>query len=174
MSKVWARPLAVAGVGLLLVGCATPPGGTAMQVNDARISTADVDRAASDCANLVHTTKDKVRTQVATMYLQGLIAQELAAQNGVQVSDAARTAQVASNGVGPLMDSGACQAVVDKWLTIKVLEQDWGAPKIISEAAHLDIQVNPQFGPFQAESLSLPGGSGSLSSAASSAPVTPR
>lgn len=154
-----------------LAGCAVPSGGTAFDVNGSTISTRDVDRAAADCAKLVGSTPDKIRVQVATMYLQGLIAEQVATNTNVTVSDAEKSSVAKSQNLGPLMDGGACQAAVETWLNIAVVQQKLGAQKLVAEAKKLDVKVNPIFGPFKASNLSLPGGSGSLSNQGSS-PVT--
>ena len=154
-----------------LAGCAAPSGGTAFDVNGATISTRAVDQAATDCARLVGSTRDKIREQVATMYLQGLIAQQVAATDKVAISAGEKTAVVSSQNLGQLMDGSACQAAVETWLNIAVLQQKIGAQKLLADAQKLTIQVNPIYGPFQASNLSLPGGSGSLSGVGSGAPL---
>lgn len=161
--KAATRVFALAVAGIALAGCATPSGGTAMQVNGARVSLRDLDRSADDCARLTKSTKDAVRGGVANMYLQGLIAEQLAARDGLTITDADRTAQATKDQATPLMDGGACQQAVTKWLSIRVLENKMSAEDIIAQAKQLNIQVNPQFGPYKADSIGLPGGSGSLS-----------
>ena len=146
-----------------LAGCAVPSGGTAFDVNGARVSTREVDRAATDCAKLVGSTPEKIRTQVATMYLQGLIAQKVAANNDVTVTDSEKAAVAKSQNLAPLMDGSACQSAVDTWLNIAVVQQKMGAQKLVSEANKLTVKVNPIYGPYKPSNLSLPGGSGSLS-----------
>ena len=166
-----ARAIAAVVSVVALAGCAVPSGGTAFDVNGTTISNRDVNQAATDCAKLVGSTPDKIRTQVATMYLQGLIAQQVAAANGVSVSDSEKAAIAKSQNLKPLMDGSACQSAVGTWLTIAVLQQKMGAQKLVSEANKLTVKVNPIYGPFKASNLSLPGGSGSLSNEGSS-PVT--
>lgn len=166
-----ARAIAAVVSVVALAGCAVPSGGTAFDVNGTTISNRDVNQAASDCAKLVGSTPDKIRTQVATMYLQGLIAQQVAATDKVAISAGEKTAVVSSQNLGQLMDGSACQAAVETWLNIAVLQQKIGAQKLLADAQKLTIQVNPIYGPFQASNLSLPGGSGSLSGVGSGAPL---
>ena len=154
-----------------MAGCAAPSGGTAFDVNGATISTRAVDQAATDCAKLVGSTHDKIREQVATMYLQGLIAQQVAVADNVTISDGEKSAVVKAQNLNQLMDGGACQNAVDTWLNIAVLQQKVGAQKLLADAQKLSVQVNPIYGPFQASNLSLPGGSGSLSDLSSAAPL---
>lgn len=166
-----ARAIAAVVSVVALAGCAVPSGGTAFDVNGSTVSTRDVNRAATDCAKLVGSTPDKIRTQVATMYLQGLIAEKVAANNDVTVSDAEKAAVAKSQNLKPLMDGSDCQSAVDTWLNIAVLQQKMGAQKLVSEAQKLTVKVNPVYGPYKASNLSLPGGSGSLSNEGGS-PVT--
>lgn len=154
-----------------LAGCAAPAGGTAFDVNGATISTRAVDQAATDCAKLVGSTHDKIREQVATMYLQGLIAQQVAATDNVAISAGEKTAVISSQNLGQLMDGSSCQDAVDTWLNIAVLQQKLGPQKLLADAQKLTVKVNPIYGPFQASDLSLPGGSGSLSDVSSAAPL---
>ena len=166
-----ARVIAAVVTVAAMAGCAAPTGGTAFDVNGATISTRAVDRSATDCAKLVGSTHDKIREQVATMYLQGLIAQQVAAADNVTISDGEKSAVVKAQNLGQLMDGAACQDAVETWLNIAVLQEKVGAQKLLADAKSLNVQVNPIYGPFQPSNLSLPGGSGSLSDVGSATPL---
>lgn len=162
---------AALAVALTVGGCATPPGGIALKVDGRTVSNRQVDRSTTDCLRVnPQSARADVRGAVATMYLQGLIGDRVARAEHIVVNQDAREAavrQLATTGqdVSRLRDGGQCQRAVDSWLSLIVVESRLGAAKLLATAHRLDprVQVNPQYGGYDATRLTLTGASGSLS-----------
>lgn len=159
-----ARGLVATLAVVAVAGCATPPGGTAFEVNGQTVSNRQVDRSASDCATLSGVgNKSAIRSDVASILLRGLIARQVAADNDITITDAARTAAETKYQSSKLMNGGQCQVAGEANLDLLVVLENMGEAKFVAAARKLTVVVNPQYGTYDPTSVGLSGRSGSLS-----------
>lgn len=161
------RPLrllaAAAVVPFALGGCAQHSGAAA-SVNGTGISEAQVDAATTQLAQLAQGDPRNYRLGVVNAGIRGAVAERLAADNGISLSDAERAKAMADLPQFEPMKSTEDGTVF--WNALannRVVTLALGEDKLLSQCAALNVQVNPRYGSWIPQACSLAGDSGSLS-----------
>lgn len=151
-------------VGLLLAGCAAGTPSTSAVVNGTSVSESDVTRWSNGCAPAFQNTPAAVRPAMVNAAMQGALADTIAAEKSITVTDADRVRGVASMQDADLLmaDPDCAEAVLAVSSLIFVADK-LGTEAFTQAIADSDVEVNPRYGTWDPAAVGLSGNSGSLS-----------
>jgi len=164
------RVLAATAVGLLALSGCVHDSGVAARVGGATLTEAQV-RQAADAVAAADQTNDAglYLAPVASAVVQGLVAGQVAAANGVALTDATRAETIgAYPSLAQLQQLGA-GALADRMADYVYTRTKLGEDAFLAGCAAVPVSVNPHYGNWSKELCSLDGQSGSLSRAAKAA-----
>lgn len=170
------RVLAVtAVVGLTLVGCGRADPGVAAYVGDQEITQAQVDQAVSGLGSLVQAGQSVSVEAVVNALVQGELAQQIAADQKVPLTDAARAAALKGTNLADLVKVPDAQPVVCDVADQAIVAQQLGNAAYLEQVKGRRVILNPRYGVLDpARKTIVTDKSGSLSVPAPNAsPVQP-
>lgn len=152
---------------LALTGCAGDPN-VAAYVDGSPIRQAEVDTLARAISQTVDTagSEGTLRPVVLSILVQTKVAEAVAAEQQIEVTDAERQAVLATNaGLAALAQNPATADFTLRYLNAGlVLNSDKGSAAAAAVYARTAVRLNPRLGTWDAESHSVAeGSSGSLS-----------
>lgn len=152
---------------LALTGCAGDPN-VAAYVNGSRISQAEVDTLARAIAQTVDTAgaEGTLRPVVLSILVQTKVAEVVAKEQKIEVTEAERQSVLASNpGLASLAQNPATADFILRYLNAGlVLSSDKGSVAADEVYARTPVRLNPRLGTWDAEAHAVAeGSSGSLS-----------
>lgn len=163
------RMIAVAGVlsGAAVLGGCAQNGSTVASVDGTRITRSQLDQSMSGARQLSQTGQQPSSGQVLTIMIRGQIADQVARQRGIQISQADRDKQL-NPAVLQVADArDLAYALADTQIVVNAVGQD-GFKKALAAA---DVSVNPRFGTWDPkQTFGVQSGSGSLSQIAQNRP----
>lgn len=164
------RVLAAAAVGVLALSGCTQDAGVAARVAGVALTESQV-RQQADALGAIDQTNDAglYLGPVAGTMVQGLVAAQVAAANGLAVTDATRAETIALN---PTLDEyrqAGAGALVDRMADYIFVRTRMGDEAFLAGCATIPVSVNPRYGAWSKELCSLDGQSGSLSRPAKAA-----
>jgi hypothetical protein len=162
------RRAGVAGVALLVLsatGCANAEPGVAAYVGNERITQRQVD----DAVDAISTTLEEgqtVSTQaVVSAMIQGAMAEQIAARQGIAITDSDRVDVLKNSNLAPLLQVPGARPVIDDIADQEIVVQRLGQ-QYLTEIGRIDVTLNPRFGvldpnlktiiPDQSSSLASP------------------
>lgn len=160
------RVLAAAAVSaLVLTGCAQSPT-VAATVDGVTVSERAVEEAALAVETALGAPAGEARTFAVNRIIQGKLAETMAADNGIVLSDSERAQILRSQ---PQLEALATQpggkALAEDWIDISLVAQALGQEKLVTELAKHDVVVNPRYGQWDIQTGAT-AGTGSLSTEA--------
>lgn len=164
MRPVKIAAIAAAGV-LGLSGCAGSDPQVAAYVDGVEVSVSQVDTVSRAVANINGDIPGGFNSAVASAFVQGKLAQELAAENNVDLSGQ-RAEALAGNGLQSLANDPATQDFAAAYADfILIAQTESGMAALQGKSAAASITINPRYGEWDVSRVSIPdGASGSLSS----------
>lgn len=164
----WVRALIaglLAAIVTLLAGCAGGSPGVVAYVGDSRISETQLRGAVAGVQESLAADGQQVSdAAVVNVLIHGEIANQIAAQHNVTVTDAQRDALVGPSNLAPLLTNDLAKpvayALADQQLVAKAI----GPQAYTAEVAAIDVTLNPRFGVLDPASKTIiEGASSSLS-----------
>ena len=138
-----------------LTGCASWPGAGA-RVGEVRIADDTIVRASAAIQELRGATDGdatEVLQTAVTGFTLGEAATQIAAQNNLPVTAAAKAAAVTASPA--LLASPEAAALVDAIATNAVVSESLGQAAYVEQLSRIDIQVNPRYGNWSASQAAL-------------------
>ena len=159
---------ALAAVLVLASGCAI--GGspsTVAYVGDSRITQRELDAALTGVQQALGPDEPVATEAVVDVLIHGVIADQIAAQRQVTVTDSQRDALLVESNLAPLLDVPAAKEVAYDVADQQLVGQAVGPQAYLQDVQAIDVELNPRFGVLdpaqkriiqgQSSSLSLPG-----------------
>lgn len=154
----------------LLAGCA-PSAGTAMVINDSKVSVSHIDALTEGCQTALDNAgkggdypEGEVSQAVASWVAQGLVADALIERDNITVSD--DDLQKARSGLrneDVFTSTADCADAFMGIVKLTAYVSLEGRDKALAEASDIEVEVNPRYGQWNTADLTIDG-SGSLSS----------
>ncbi|CEI46564.1 Hypothetical protein PFCIRM513_04265 [Propionibacterium freudenreichii] len=153
----------------MFAGCSPSPA-TAIELDGARVSESTITRYADGCSKMLDAgggagqyTPGDIRRVVVSYVGEGMIADQLAREYGVTLSDSDmdQAKQAPGNARGLLADNDCAQAV-DGQLRLTALVLSAKGKNVQKDAASLAPVVNPRYGAWSPTDFAV-AGTGSLS-----------
>lgn len=145
----------VAAAALALTGCAQPPGAAA-RVNGVDIPDSVVREATSVVSSQLGMAESTVLRQVAVDITMAEASTQLAARNGVEVSQARiDEALQLDPRVDALADIPASRAWAEGLATTYVVIDQMGSEAYARQLRELPISINPRYGTWDSQNLDL-------------------
>lgn len=152
----------VAGL-VLLAGCSMPSPSVAVQIGDEAIKESTVTKVAEGCASLVGESANALRLDIVRLLTQGAIARQVAAAGSIDVSQGSLDKILAqATQMKALKANAECAQVADSFAAVQLVVASLGESQFIGTAAALPIRLNPRYGTWTPQSLSM-AGTGSIS-----------
>lgn len=150
----------------LIAGCSPMPS-TAAQVGDTRITESQLDADAASCESVGITSAQVSRGQLVQAELLGAIAEELAAMNGVTVSDEEALALLQTNSPdSSALGDPECARVAAQsaklQLVVTAMGDNADLNALQQQFESVEVQLNPRYGVWDPAGSGVTG-TGSLS-----------
>ena len=168
--------LAAASAAFLAVGvtagCAHASPSVAAYVDGTTITSAQLDAAVAGVQKTVEEGQQVSSQAVLDAMVHGVIADRIAAKNGITVSDAERVAALQGSNLEPLLPIPAAKDVAYDVADQQIVAQKVGSQPYLDQVAQQDVTVNPRYGVLdEKQKLINPEQSGSLARPASPSPT---
>ncbi len=163
---------AVALVALLVAGgCGYSPGVVAY-VGDARITQSELDRGVRGVQQTLGEGQQVAVGAVVNVLIQGRVAEQIARERGITVTDTDRDQVLKSSNLAPLLAVPDAKPVAFDAATQQIVAQRIGAEAYLKALAATTVTLNPRFGTLEPQQKTiLDGSSGSLSQPANPQPT---
>ena len=154
----WLLVAVVAGL-LALSGCSTPGGNIAATVNGAPITVTQLDTTVAAVA--------RENAAVLTMSIRGAMARVIAAENGVEINGQGRIAALAANtqisGYAKFLDDPQARSFAEDAADLSLVLNKVGADAFLARAKQIPVQLNPRYGSWSVDQLTVATSGGQLS-----------
>ena len=172
------RPLVAATVllGLALTGCGQSQPGVVAYVGDARISESDVDSAVTGLTSALQPGQTVARDAVVNALVQGVLAEQIAADRGITVTDADREKVLKGTNLESLVSLPAVKPIAYDVADSAIVSQKVGSEAYLAELAKRRVTLNPRYGVLDPKLKTVvtdQSGSLSVPAPGASAPATP-
>jgi len=161
----WLLVAVVAGV-LALSGCSTPGGNIAATVNGAPITVTQLDTTVAAVAR-ESAERDQLNAAVLTMSIRGAMARVIAAENGVEINGQGRIAALAANtqisGYAKFLDDPQARSFAEDAADLSLVLNKVGADAFLARAKQIPVQLNPRYGSWSVDQLTVATSGGQLS-----------
>ncbi|MDN5769900.1 MAG: SurA N-terminal domain-containing protein [Microlunatus sp.] len=170
MRRRWsAAVLLMLLLALFASGCAA--GGspsTVAYVGDTQITQRQLDDALSGVQSTLGPDQQVSPSAVVSVLIHGVIAQQIAAEQGVTVTDAQRNALVNGSNLAPLLSVPAAKTVAYDIADQQLVARQVGPEVYLKGVQDIPVELNPRFGVLDpAQKTIIDGQSSSLSVPAS-------
>ena len=171
--------LAAAAVALValggVAGCANANPSVAAYVDGTPITSKQLDAAVAGVGETIEEGQQVSPQAVLDALVQGAIAEKLAAQNDIVITDAQRDTALKGSNLEPLLPIPAAKAVAYDVVDQQLVAAKLGGQAYLAAVAKQRVTVNPRYGVLDpSQQLIVDGKSGSLAKPASpSASPTP-
>jgi hypothetical protein len=167
------RRAAVAGLAVAaLAGCSNASPSVVAYVGDAQISQQQLDQAVEGLSTTLQEGQTVSTEAVVNAMIQGAIAEQVAAEQDIALTDAERDAVLAQSELAPLTKVPQAREVVYDLADSQIVATKLGADAFLAEIAERDVTLNPRYGVLDpAQKVVVSGQSGSLSEPAEPEPA---
>ena len=164
---------AAALVGLAtLAGCANANPAVAAYVDGTTITQTQLDAAVSGVEKTVQEGQQVSPQAVLDALIHGQIAERIASDNHIVISDADRDAALKGSNLEPLLPIPAAKEVAYDVVDQQLVAQKLGSQPYLAQVARQSVTVNPRYGVLDGQQkLLVDGQSGSLAKPASPSPT---
>ncbi|SEQ94037.1 SurA N-terminal domain-containing protein [Microlunatus flavus] len=164
-----ALSLAVLGTG---AGCANANPAVAAYVDGTAITQTQLDAAVAGVEKTVQEGQQVSPQAVLDAMVHGVIAEKIAAKNGITVTDADRDAALKGSNLEPLLPFPAAKEVAYDIADQQIVAQKVGSQPYLEQVAQQKVTVNPRFGVLDEQQKLVNGDqSGSLARPSSPSPT---
>ena len=160
------RVVAAAAVllGLALAGCADASPGVVAYVGDDRITQSELDTAVTGISSALEEGQTVSSENVVNAMIQGRLAEQIATERRIALTDADRDAVLKGSGLEPLAGVEAAKPVVYDVADSQLVLQQLGEEAYLAEIGRRPVKLNPRYGVLDpARKAIVTGQSGSLS-----------
>ncbi|MFZ1411499.1 MAG: hypothetical protein WAS07_08580 [Micropruina sp.] len=152
------------GIALTLSGCAIPNPSVAAQVGSVSVPESKVDEVNRAFASAMQVSPAETRSRVLAVLVQGEIVSEIARRRQVLLSPALREPIIATDPIMLLLAKDPLAAELSEdTADLRIVVGKLGVEALLSEAALLNVVINPKYGTWVPEQLNVTGGGGSIS-----------
>jgi hypothetical protein len=153
-------------------GCGNASPSVAAYVDGTAITSAQLDTAVAGVQQTVQEGQQVSPQAVLDALVHGVIADRIAARNGITVTEAERVAALQGSNLEPLLPIPAAKEVAYDVADQQIVAQKVGSQLYLDQVAQQDVTVNPRYGVLDPkQKLIVPDESGSLARAASPSPT---
>ena len=160
-----AAALAVVVV-LLASGCVGGAPSTVAYVADARITQSQLDTALAGVQQTLEQGQQVSAEAVVNVMIAGRVAEHIAAQHGITVTDAQRDKLLVGSNLAPLLEVPEAKQIAYDVADQQIVAQTVGSETYVKDMQSVSVELNPRFGVLdpatktivegQSSSLSLP------------------
>jgi hypothetical protein len=167
------RRAALAAVAVVaLAGCSNASPSVVAYVGDEKITQRQLEQAVDGLSSTLQEGQTVSTEAVVNAMIQGAIAEQIAAERDIALTDAARDAVLAQSELAPLTRVPAAREVVYDVADFQLVAQELGEETILAEIAKQDVTLNPRYGVLDPQQkIVVTGQTGSLSEPAEPAPA---
>ena len=160
-----AAAAAVAATALAaLAGCSGASPSVVAYVGDATISQSQLEQAVDGLSATLQEGQTVSTEAVVNAMIQGELAEQIAAEQGIPLNDADRDAVLAESELAPLTRVPEAREVVHDVADSQIVAQKLGADAFLAELGRRDVTLNPRYGVLDpAQKTVVSGQTGSLS-----------
>jgi SurA N-terminal domain len=151
---------------LLASGCVGGSPSTVAYVGDDRVTQTQLDVALSGVQQTLEQGQQVSAEAVVNVLIAGRIAEQIAAQNGITISDAQRDELLADSNLAPLLEVPEAKQIAYDVADQQLVAAAIGSEAYVKEMQAVAVELNPRFGVLdpasqaivegQSSSLSLP------------------
>lgn len=158
------RAVAAALAVLALAGCSNASPSVVAYVGDDSISQGQLERAVAGLSATLQGGQTVSSEAVLNTLIQGRLAEQIAADRKITLTDAKREGVLASTQLAPLAKVPGAREVVFDLADSQIVAQQLGAKAYLAEIKGRDVTLNPRYGVLDPEQKTLvTGRTGSLS-----------
>ena len=169
--RLAATAVAVVALGAT-AGCSNASPSVAAYVDGTTISSSQLDAAVAGVGQTVQEGQQVSPQAVLDALVHGVMADHIAAKNGVVVTDAERDAVLKGSNLEPLLPIPAAAAVAYDVADQQIVAQKVGAQPYLQQVAQEKVTLNPRYGVLdEQQKLIITDQSGSLAKPASPSPT---
>jgi parvulin-like peptidyl-prolyl isomerase len=155
---------ATALLGLALAGCSHASPGVVAYVGDDAITQSAVDAAVAGVSSTLQQGQTVSAEAVVNAMIQGKLAEQIAAEKQIAITDAERDAALQGSNLEGLVAVPAAREVVYDLADQRIVSQKIGGDAYLKEIQRRSVTLNPRFGVLDpAQKTIVTGQSGSLS-----------
>jgi hypothetical protein len=148
---------------LALAGCANAEPGVVAYVGDTRITQGQLDRAVAGVSSTLSEGQQVSRDAVVNAMIHGALAEQIAADRNISVTDGERDALIKNSELAGLLAVPDARAIAFDVADQQIVAQKVGAEAYLSAVRDRPVTLNPRFGVLdQTRKLILGDRTGSL------------
>ena len=161
-------------LGLALAGCGSSAPGVVAYVGKDQISQSEVDRAVAGLSSTLEEGQTVSNEAVVNAMIQGALADQIAADRGIAVTDADREKVLTGTNLAGLVTVPDAKAVAYDVADSAIVSEKVGSEAYLAEIEKRKVVLNPRFGVLDPKQKTIvTDQSGSLSLPAAPAAATP-
>jgi hypothetical protein len=154
---------------LVASGCVGGSPSTVAYIGDARVTQSQLDVALGGVQQTLEQGQQVSTEAIINVMIAGQLAEQIAAQHGITVSDAQRDELLAGSNLAPLLEVPAAKQIAYDVADQQLVAAAVGAEAYVKEMQAVPVELNPRFGVLDPASQSIvEGQSSSLSLPATS------
>ena len=155
---------AAALLGLALTSCADASPGVVAYVGDDRITETQLEQAVTGLSSAIGEGQNVSSEAVVNALIQGQLAQQIANEQQIPLTDAARDAVLEGSTLEPLAGVEGAREVIYDVADSQLVAEKLGAEAYLAEIERRPVTLNPRYGVLDpAQKTIVTGQSGSLS-----------
>jgi hypothetical protein len=131
---------------LALVGCANAEPGVVAYVGDTRISQEQLDRAVAGVSATLAEGQQVSREAVINAMIHGALAEQIAADRNIRVTDAQREELIKTSELAGLLAVPDARPIAFDVADQQIVAQSLGAETYLNEVRDRPVTLNPRFG----------------------------
>jgi len=164
------------GAMLFLSGCVENSGSVVAYVGreGTQISQRQLDEAVAGVGQTLQPGQQVSKAAVVNVLIQGVLAEQIAADHQIVITDAERTQAVGQTNLGPLLSVPAARPIAYDVADTQIVGKQIGATAYLAEIKARPVRLNPRFGVLDENQKTIvQDSSGSLSTPVPGAIPTP-
>lgn len=138
--------LAAAAAVLALAGCAGAEPGVVAYVGGDRITQGQLDRVLAGLSSTLQEGQRVNRDAVVNAMIQGVIAEQIAAEKNLRITDAERDELLRTSELAALLDEPDAKALAYDFADSNLVAQKVGAQAYLDGVKATPVTLNPRFG----------------------------
>jgi SurA-like protein len=159
---------------LALAGCGNAEPGVVAYVGDTRITERQLDRGVAGVSSTLEEGQQVSREAVVNAMIHGALAEQIAADRNISVTDSQREALIKNSALAGLLAVPDAKPIAYDVADQQIVAQKVGAEAYLAEVRERPVTLNPRFGVLDpAQKLILGDRTGSLAKPAPAPAPTP-
>lgn len=151
-------------LGLALAGCGNASPGVVAYIGDEALTQGAVDSAVAGVTSTLQEGQQVSTSAVVSAMIQGAIAEQLASEQNLPITDADRDAVLKGSNLEPLVAVPEARPVAYDLADSEIVSQKLGAEAYLARVKDVPVTLNPRYGVLDpAQKVVVTGQSGSLS-----------